>query len=202
MTNKTKCLVLDAMGVIFESADDVAKLLIPFIAEHDGCRDEDWIQTAYLDASLGNISPEEFWARVDLSSQLENDYLARFKLNPGVQALLTLASDNAIPVWCLSNDVGRWSEKLRNNLAIESLLAGSVISGDVGVRKPDREIYRMLLESCGCRIEDLLFVDDRDKNVIAAREFGIDSILFDPQTGFDATIKRISAQAPRHDAIK
>ena len=28
-----KCLVLDAMGVIFSAADDVAELLIPFIAE-------------------------------------------------------------------------------------------------------------------------------------------------------------------------
>lgn len=202
MTNKTKCLVLDAMGVIFESADDVAELLIPFIAQHGGCRDQDRIQAAYLEASLGSISPEEFWTRVDLPAQLENDYLARFKLNPGVQSLLRLANDSAVPVWCLSNDVGRWSEKLRNNLAIEPLLAGSVISGDVGVRKPGREIYRMLLESCGCRIEDLLFVDDRDKNVIAAREFGIDSILFDAQSGFDATIKWVSGQAPRHEAIK
>lgn len=201
MMNNTKCLVLDAMGVIFESADDVAELLIPFIADHDGCRDEDRIQAAYLEASLGSISAEEFWAQVDLPAQLEDDYLARFKLNPGVQALLALASDNAVPVWCLSNDVGRWSEKLRNNLAIQPLLAGSVISGDVGVRKPEREIYRMLLESCGCRIEDLLFVDDRDKNVIAARELGIDSILFEPQNGFDATIKRISEQAPGHDSI-
>ena len=33
-----KCLVLDAMGVIFSAADDVAELLIPFIAEHGGSR--------------------------------------------------------------------------------------------------------------------------------------------------------------------
>lgn len=202
MKNTAKCLVLDAMGVIFESADDVAELLIPFIAEHDGCTDEARIQAAYLEASLGLISAETFWARVDLPARLENDYLARFKLNPGVPALLALAASHGVAVWCLSNDVGRWSEKLRNNLGIESLLTGSVISGDIGVRKPDAEIYRILVESSGCRSDDMLFIDDRDKNVFAAREFGIDGLLFDAKTGFDAARNWISTQAPvQHSEI-
>jgi FMN phosphatase YigB (HAD superfamily) len=180
------CLVLDAMGVIFKSADDVAELLIPFIAEKSTSCDETIIQAAYLDASLGTISADEFWNRVGVSADLEDEFLARHSINEAVIELLAWAGDNHVPVWCLSNDVGRWSLKLRQRLNIEDHLQGSIISGDVGLRKPDSGIYETLVQACGYPRDNLLFVDDRKKNVLAARTLGIESILYDPGTGFDA----------------
>lgn len=59
-------VVLDAMGVIFQAADDVAELLIPFIREAGGCTSPQEVEAAYLDASLGVIGPDEFWSRVGL----------------------------------------------------------------------------------------------------------------------------------------
>lgn len=178
------CLVLDAMGVMFQSADDVAELLIPFIAEKSGAIDEEVIQSAYLQASLGKIRPDEFWHQVNVSSALEDEFLSLHSLTSGVKELLSRAKNNGISVWCLSNDVGRWSEKLRKNLGVEDFLAGSVISADVGVRKPDQQIYEILIQSCGYKVEDILFVDDREKNVIASREIGIETIHFKPEAGF------------------
>ena len=177
------CLVLDAMGVIFKSADDVAELLIPFIAEKSGSNDEHVIQSAYLEASLGKISPDEFWKQVDVASELEDEFLSRHSLNPGITEIMAQAKNSGMSVWCLSNDVGRWSDKLRNILGIEKFLDGSVISGDVGVRKPDKEIYGILVQSCGHDVKDILFVDDREKNVIASREAGIETVMFNPKTG-------------------
>ena len=178
------CLVLDAMGVIFESADDVGELLIPFIAEKSGTSDEAIIQAAYLDASLGNISPDEFWKQVGVPTSLEDEFLSRHSLNTGVVELLDWSRDNEVPVWCLSNDVGRWSQKLRLRLNIEMYLEGSIISGDVGLRKPDRKIYEVLIQSSGFPVEKILFVDDRQQNALAARELGIESILHDPRAEF------------------
>jgi FMN phosphatase YigB (HAD superfamily) len=189
------CLVLDAMGVIFESADDVAELLIPFIAEKSGTSDEAIIQAAYLDASFGTISPVEFWNLVGVPADLEDEFLSRHSLNTGVIELLDWSRDNEIPVWCLSNDVGRWSQKLRLRLNIETYLEGSIISGDVGLRKPDREIYEALIQSSGFPVEKLLFVDDRQQNVLAARELGIESILHDPRAGFTDARRRLLQQA-------
>jgi putative hydrolase of the HAD superfamily len=186
------CLTLDAMGVIFKSADDVAELLIPFIAEKSGSSDEEAIQLAYLEASLGKISPDEFWNRVNVASELEDEFLSRHSLTPGIIELMSRARDNNISVWCLSNDVGRWSDKLRKNLGVEKYLDGSVISGHVGIRKPDKEIYEILINISGCNIEDVLFVDDREKNVIASREAGIETVMFSPETGFSEVIDWIS----------
>jgi FMN phosphatase YigB (HAD superfamily) len=178
------CLVLDAMGVIFEAADDVGELLIPFIAERSASCNEAAIQAAYLDASLGSISPDEFWNQVGVTANLEDEFLSRHALNTGVIELLNWCNDNKISVWCLSNDVGRWSQKLRLRFNIEAYLQGSIISGDVGLRKPDRQIYAALIEASGFPVEKLLFVDDREQNVLAAHELGIESILHDSRTGF------------------
>lgn len=189
------CLVLDAMGVIFESADDVGELLIPFIEEKSTSFDEADIQAAYLDVSLGTISPDEFWNRVRVPADLEDEFLLRHRLSSGVVELLKWCSDIEVPVWCLSNDVGRWSQKLRARLDIEVYLQGSIISADLGLRKPDRQIYEALIEASGFPVEKLLFVDDREQNVLAARELGIESILHDPHTGFTEARRCLSQHA-------
>lgn len=187
-----KCLVLDAMGVIFQAADDVVELLIPFVAEHGG--EVDVVQSAYLDASLGRISADEFWEKVGVDANLEDDYLARHRLSNGVIELVDIARQRHLPVWCLSNDLGCWSRKLREYFGLERLLSGSIISGDVHVRKPDPKIYEELLNSSGFMAADLLFVDDRPKNVQAAQMLGIESIQFDPLQGFDEIVAKVVAR--------
>lgn len=190
------CLVLDAMGVIFRAADDVAELLIPYIGERGGSTGSAAIETAYHEASLGRISADEFWLRVGLEARVEADYLARHQLNDGVIDLLRQAKSRRVPVWCLSNDVGRWSRHLRETLGVAPWLAGATISADVGRRKPDPRIFRSLLDASGFDASEILFVDDRGKNVDAARGCGIDSVLFEPGHGFGRIAEWLSQQAP------
>lgn len=173
-----RCLVLDAMGVLFSAADDVAELLIPFIRSAGGESDARVIESAYLEASLGRIDADAFWAHVGLSPKVEQAYLSKHRLTDGAMEFLANARRAGLPVWCLSNDVGRWSKQLRESFGIEPLLAGAVISSDAKVRKPDRGIYERLLADTGCRPADLLFVDDRARNVASAAALGIPAIEF------------------------
>ena len=186
------CLVLDAMGVMFRADDDVAELLIPFVRERGGSGDSAAIEAAYREASLGSISADDFWLRVGLAPDAEPAYLARHRLNDGVIELLSHAGSCRVPVWCLSNDVGRWSLRLRDSLGLEPRLAGATISADVGLRKPDPNIYRGMLETSGYEAGELLFVDDRANNVDAARACGIDSLQFDPERGFGEVFEWLS----------
>jgi FMN phosphatase YigB (HAD superfamily) len=173
-----RCLVLDAMGVVFAAADDVAEILIPFIRSAGGESDARTIESVYLQASLGSIGADEFWARVGLAPVVEDAYLSKHRLAAGALEFLESARQFGLPVWCLSNDVGRWSRRLRETLGLERLLAGAVISSDAKVRKPDRAIYEQLLVATGCRPAELLFVDDRAKNVAGAAAIGIPAIEF------------------------
>ena len=58
-------------------------------------------------------------------------------------------------------------------------------SFDLGLLKPDPEIYRAVQQKLGCRFEELIFVDDKHKNTQAATELGIHAITFKPQTIID-----------------
>lgn len=171
-------IVLDAMGVIYKACDDVAELLYPFIVEKGGVDDPDRIMKIYIDASLGKMTAPEFWQSVGISPELEDEYLERHALREGVVDFLKEMRSSGLNVWCLSNDVSGWSKKLRRNFCIEGWFEGFVISGDVGLRKPDPAIYTVLLKEIGCRADEIILVDDNVKNVDAAAGKGIAAVLF------------------------
>ena len=54
----------------------------------------------------------------------------------------------------------------------------SVFSCDVGVCKPEPEIYHECLLALGVHPSDVLFFDDREPNVRAAEALGLHAILF------------------------
>jgi hypothetical protein len=41
-------LALDEMGVLYQTGDDVAELLIPFVAANGGSTDRDLVERTYL----------------------------------------------------------------------------------------------------------------------------------------------------------
>jgi hypothetical protein len=111
-----KIVALDAMGVIYpvgDGGDDVKNLLIPFIKEKGGSEDTDTIERLYLQASLGKLAAFQFWQKVGLDPKLEDEYLKRFTLSPGLTEFLEAMNSHQTAVWCLSNDLSEWSRKLR-----------------------------------------------------------------------------------------
>ncbi|RCV55716.1 HAD family hydrolase [Marinitenerispora sediminis] len=57
-----------------------------------------------------------------------------------------------------------------------------VISGEVGMRKPEPEIFRHALDLLGLPAEECVFIDDIEPNVAAAVELGMTGILHrDPE---------------------
>jgi 2-haloacid dehalogenase len=63
-----------------------------------------------------------------------------------------------------------------------TLLDDIVVSGTEGVAKPDPAIFEIAVARAGLRPERLVFVDDKQVNVAAAVDHGLDAILF---TGAD-----------------
>lgn len=155
-------VVLDAMGVIFRARDDVEELLIPFVAQHGGVADAPLVRSAYREASLGTLEADDFWSGVRMDPAMEDQYLALHELMPGVAEFIARVAALRYPLWCLSNDVSRWSTKLRRRHDLERRFAGFVISADIGARKPDSAAYRALLDRLRCAPGDVLFGDDRE----------------------------------------
>ncbi|MFC1648604.1 HAD-IA family hydrolase [Nanoarchaeota archaeon] len=52
-------------------------------------------------------------------------------------------------------------------------------SCEVGVAKPDPRIYQILFEKANVKPEECLFIDDKQRNIDAARELGMLGIVFE-----------------------
>jgi len=175
-----KCIVLDAMGVMYPVGDDVKDLLYPFIVEKGGASDYSHIRDRYIEASLGRMSAADFWRSAGVDPSLEDEYLSRHTLSPGLTEFLNDFSSSGRELWCLSNDVAEWSQKLRRIHRLEKYFRGFIISGETGLRKPDRRIYELLLTRTKCQAGEVMFVDDNINNLNTAAELGLITALFDP----------------------
>jgi len=77
-----------------------------------------------------------------------------------------------------TNNVREWEPLWRAKLPIDDIFETIVDSAFVGTRKPDPEIYGIVLERLGLPAERCAFVDDLSINVSAAVELGFRGIVF------------------------
>lgn len=68
-----------------------------------------------------------------------------------------------------------------------------VVSGLLGITKPDAAIYRYLLDRIGA--ETCVFIDDRIENVLAAEASGLRAIHFEPPIDADVLIDSITRRS-------
>jgi HAD superfamily hydrolase (TIGR01509 family) len=52
------------------------------------------------------------------------------------------------------------------------------VSSEIGAKKPEKEIYLFVLNALGRKPEEVIFIDDQEKNVVGAQRVGINGILF------------------------
>jgi putative hydrolase of the HAD superfamily len=170
-------VIFDAMGVTFVEGDDVSNLLIPYIARECGCTNREAIRQLCLPASLGQMSSQEFWARVGCAHPAsERKYLdTQLKLDPDFVAVAEQLKKR-YELAMLSNDVSEWSAYLRRRFALDRLFTSVVISGDHGFRKPDRRLYQVLLRSLGAAPQRCVFADDQPRNLETAAQLGMHTV--------------------------
>ena len=68
---------------------------------------------------------------------------------------------------------------------------GIVISGDVGVNKPDRRIFEHLAQRFGVAPQQTVFVDDSAANIDTARELGFCALQFTDATALRQAFVRL-----------
>ena len=95
-------------------------------------------------------------------------------------ALLRRLRASGKPVYALSNFARETFALAERHHDFLSEFDERVISGHVGVVKPDQRIYEILFERVGRRPNELLFVDDSAANVRAAEALGMPTVHFTP----------------------
>ena len=83
-----------------------------------------------------------------------------------------------MPLYALSNWSAETFPRAQARFAFLQWFRGIVISGALGMAKPEPAIYRHVLETHGLDAAETLFIDDAPANVAAAEALGIRAIRF------------------------
>jgi epoxide hydrolase-like predicted phosphatase len=88
-------------------------------------------------------------------------------------AAVRAAREHGVRTGLVSNS---WGTRRYDRAQLAELFDGVVISGEVGVRKPAREIYLLGAEAIGLTPQACVFVDDLPSNLRPAAELGMATV--------------------------
>jgi putative hydrolase of the HAD superfamily len=180
-------IVFDLYGVIARTQTDEAKRRLVELAKVPG--EEFWeaywaCRPAY-DAGQGAVAYwDEVAARMgarfdDVPALVEADLDSWSQVDEEMADLVCALADQGRSLGLLSNIVedlvpvwesrhGRWLGRF----------AALTYSCRIGVAKPDRRAYEICAERMGVATSQVLFFDDNEANVVAARQAGMSAELF------------------------
>ncbi len=108
-------------------------------------------------------------------------------IQPTVDILRKL-KDKGFPLYGLSN----WSAEKFNLVRVDypffDWFDDIVLSGEVGLIKPNADIFEHLLERIGRLAGDCLFIDDHEPNILAAKNLGFQTIKFESAEQLEADL--------------
>lgn len=147
-----------------------------------------WSSDIVDDVERGTIEPQELYDKFREELGYSGSFPAfaklwcgYFELNrKGALALKAVAENH--PVFLLSNTNYLHYEHIRAKYSFASLVDGAVLSYELGLRKPEPEIYHAALKLAGVPADQAIFIDDLKPNIEAAKKLGISVIHHRPCT--------------------
>jgi putative hydrolase of the HAD superfamily len=147
----------------------------------------------------GDITLNEAIQSISLKSSLKKEEIAlifnfrteiMFPLDDNVRILPALKK-HGFKLYYLSNFPLDIFEEIKNDYYFFRYFDGGIISSEVKLSKPDIRIYRYLLEKYSLLPEETFYIDDIEKNVIAADFAGIKGLTTYGSTKIASDLERI-----------
>ena len=139
----------------------------------------------------GELTEDEFSPRfgavigVENTDDLVNRLFAGMGPDEAMIEAVKRAKREGIKTGLISNS---WGDGRYDRDSFEEMFDGVVISGEVGLNKPDLPIYYLGAERIGLPVEECVFVDDLRENCAGAEEAGMTAIL---HRGSDKTLPEL-----------
>jgi HAD superfamily hydrolase (TIGR01509 family) len=105
-------------------------------------------------------------------------------------AVLETALARAIPCYAITNFAADTFAEAQARFPFLSRFAGTVVSAELGLLKPDPAIYAAFLHRHGLDAASCLFMDDSAKNIAAAERLGFATIHVTATTDLAQEIRR------------
>lgn len=159
---------------------------------------ETWLASPVVRAyERGHIDSRVFMEQIreELSLELDTAQLADEMagwlpgLLPGAQELVGDLAEQNVAVSCLSNTNDLHWQRMRS-WGVDDWFRHHVLSHEVGLVKPDAEIFEHACRVLECAPDRILFLDDHPKNVAAAADHGLHAVQVEGPTAARAALHR------------
>ena len=146
----------------------------------------DSIDTAYVSAITGKLSKKEVIETLSKNFKIPSkklkklyldSYKKNFKQNKELFKELFKLKKQGYKIavlsdkWFLSKEA-LMPEKIYKNFD------ETIVSCDVGVRKPNQKIYQLAVKKLKVSPKEILFIDNQKWNILPAKKLGMNTILF------------------------
>ena len=129
----------------------------------------------------------------DALARLDRSLAALPAVDPEMRDLVgRLRKAGRVKLGLLSNADRGYTERFRER-GVTGLFDDSVISGDVGVAKPDPAVFLLAAERLGVSPTACLMIDDQPQHLESARRVGLRTHLF-ARARFDELVKALVAE--------
>ena len=187
MSDEIKAVIWDMGGVLLRTEDQSFRHKL---ADEMNVSLRD-LYTAVFDsesaakATIGEISAEQHWDSVRTHFNLDDQQLDRFiemffegdQLDTVLMDFIQSLRPKCITA-LLSNAWTNAREFLSQQYSLLGFFDYALFSAEIGVAKPDPDIYKHLLGLMSMEPRNAIFIDDMAENVEAARKLGIKGIQF------------------------
>jgi putative hydrolase of the HAD superfamily len=203
-------IVFDFAGVVFEwQPPQLLRQTLPRHAVDDASAQ------ALVAALFQGFTPDSDWAAFDLGHIDAAALAARIAQRTGLAEAEVRAVVDAIPLhlvpvagtvalvrrlkqaghrlFYLSNMPAPYADYLESSHDFIGLFEAGVFSGRVNLMKPQPEIFELAAQRFGIAPTDLLFIDDVEHNVAAARALGWQGLHFQGATECGAELRDLLA---------
>jgi len=141
----------------------------------------------YLDAfSRGRINEDKFWQQLSLAlnKSIPNNkyqvwrkpYEEGFYMYPEILDYVKKLKKEGIKIAVLSNVIPPHAKIIKKHDGYKGFDV-LVLSYKVGLRKPEKNIYTLVLEKLKVKAQSCIFIDDIEDNLVPARELGMKTVL-------------------------
>ena len=151
---------------------------------------------AWMGISTGGLGEDEYWrlvaGRIGRPPLTLHTLLAPIwrsgTADPAMVDLMR-AARSPVRVAILSNDTLGLEARLQA-MGVADLADPIINSARLGLRKPDPRIYHRALSILGVPATAVLFVDDKPRNTLVARDLGIECVDFTSAADLSTALRR------------
>lgn len=104
-------------------------------------------------------------------------YRKEIKINKEVQEIITKLKELGYKLAIVSNTIPKHAKYLKE-IGAFNFFDVIVLSYEVNLRKPDKEIYQLALKKLNSTPQEVIVVDDEQNYLPTAKELGIKTFLF------------------------